>query len=648
LNRDPRTRTAAGFGTTAIQKNQEPFMRKAWSQVRTVIDANKQVKTTVFNMNVALRFTQKTFQQLSSNVLIAIARPVLSRIMGSPTTLYQQIKESPTPAALFSGTFRKMSRKYAAKSGSEEKFNFDKLVNDVNDGKVSPAPPKETPAGIFTLKDAADKIAPYKFSETLDWILKNRTLLAIVALLLFILLGVITGLSVVFIPLIAATAVGYYYANKLAANKNTAEEITDPQKQVEAISNIPPRPNFTLKLDRDLVPVVPTTTASNTDSVEAQNYRVALMDMTQRIALKEPPKPVVPLSLSNTHEKTREGINPRKTFPKRLNALIKFPATIKMEAPEEILPVMAYPDMEDPMYKKLTDISDEAFVPNLKFIQNNTISVLFKNQAFIEAYMVGLNHEMGRELLWREYPTDQRGSYFRQFWDVNGIISPSSPDGTITPEEKDAFKDITQIHTWKEASEKLGTHNNRPSETKDDEQLVLTIRGDLLKKYPDTLVFAQKAVPAGPGDEDSDDGKKLLLELTPQQFKEQIKFPIYRAEVQPDIKFFGFDLTGPRAKGTTPATGEDSLGWYFVIMQAPGAPVFGMDSSFNAGDDGLSWDDLSWKSFSTEIPFITKNSAPDFDPIDQVSWGTDAASMAYILFQKPNMVAVHASKMLAT
>ena len=29
-------------------------------------------------------------------------------------------------------------------------------------------------------------------------------------------------------------------------------------------------------------------------------------------------------------------------------------------------------------------------------------------RAFIEAVLVGLNHEMGRELLWRGYPTDQR------------------------------------------------------------------------------------------------------------------------------------------------------------------------------------------------------------------------------------------------
>ena len=36
--------------------------------------------------------------------------------------------------------------------------------------------------------------------------------------------------------------------------------------------------------------------------------------------------------------------------------------------------------------------------------------------------MVGLNHEFARKLLWREYPTDQRGSYFRQFWDARGFI----------------------------------------------------------------------------------------------------------------------------------------------------------------------------------------------------------------------------------
>ena len=44
------------------------------------------------------------------------------------------------------------------------------------------------------------------------------------------------------------------------------------------------------------------------------------------------------------------------------------------------------------------------------------------NPRFIESYMVGLNHEMARELLWREYPTDQRGTCFRQFWDLSAVV----------------------------------------------------------------------------------------------------------------------------------------------------------------------------------------------------------------------------------
>ena len=59
--------------------------------------------------------------------------------------------------------------------------------------------------------------------------------------------------------------------------------------------------------------------------------------------------------------------------------------------------------------------------------------------------MVGLNHEMARELLWREYPTDQRGSYFRQFWDVSGYL-PEAGENLATLAER--LKDIPEIHTW--------------------------------------------------------------------------------------------------------------------------------------------------------------------------------------------------------
>jgi hypothetical protein len=593
LNKDPRTRVAAGFGTLAIQKNQELYMRKAWSQIQTIIDANKRIRSTVFHMNVAVQFAEKIFTQLSSNALIAISRPVLSRIMGSPATLYQQMKESSLPTAVFSGTFRKMTapnRRFAKKYSGKRAFNYEQTITAINVGKLSAEPPKQAPGGVYTLQHAAVLIANGKLSPV-------------------------------------------------------AEQVADPQKEFEALPKIPVRSRFTLKLDRDLRTPPPTVTGDHTDSVEGKNYRQALFEMTRRMAIKEPQKEIPTLSLETMYQKIKEGIDPHKTYAKRLCSMIKLDA-IKPAQPATILPAMAYPDMEDPMYKKLTDISDEVFLPNLQFIKNNTISLLVTNPKFIESYMVGLNHEMGRELLWREYPTDRRGSYFRQFWDVSGMMSPSDPDGQLTPEEKAAYKDITPIHTWDEATELLGTHNNRQTETDNEAQLVLTIRGDLLKKYPNTLVFAQKAEAAAPNDVNADEGTMLRLNLSAEDFRKKVKFPLYKAEVLPDIKFFGFDLTVDRARGITPGPDTDNLGWYFVIMQAPGAPTFGMDISFNQGDDGLTWDDLSWENFSGDLQFIQKDIVPGIEPADHVTWAADSASMAYILFQKPNMIAVHARKML--
>ncbi len=43
LNADPRLRTAAGFGTTVIQVNQEDYMQRAWQQVGDVIEANRRI-----------------------------------------------------------------------------------------------------------------------------------------------------------------------------------------------------------------------------------------------------------------------------------------------------------------------------------------------------------------------------------------------------------------------------------------------------------------------------------------------------------------------------------------------------------------------------------------------------------------------------
>ena len=119
---------------------------------------------------------------------------------------------------------------------------------------------------------------------------------------------------------------------------------------------------------------------------------------------------------------------------------------------------MAYPDIKAPAYAPLETISSEHLLPNLKLVPNNTISLLAANQPFIEAYLAGLNHEFARELLWREYPTDQRGSYFRQFWDVSSYVDRA---GQRSPATRRGPEGHSAACTSGRRDSALGSHNHR-------------------------------------------------------------------------------------------------------------------------------------------------------------------------------------------
>ncbi len=96
------------------------------------------------------------------------------------------------------------------------------------------------------------------------------------------------------------------------------------------------------------------------------------------------------------------------------------------------------------------------------------------NRRFVEAYMVGLNFEMGRELLWRGFPTDQRGTCFDRFWDTRGA-APSRAD-------------VKPLHEWGEGV--LGAGQVPPAR----DQFVMLLRSELLRRYPSAVIYAIKAV----------------------------------------------------------------------------------------------------------------------------------------------------------
>ncbi len=188
------------------------------------------------------------------------------------------------------------------------------------------------------------------------------------------------------------------------------------------------------------------------------------------------------------------------------------------------------------------------------------------------------------------------------------------------------------------------------------DQVVLTIRGDLLKKYPNTLVYAQKAHLArdAKGNPEPSSDPVIATVATDADVQNEIKFPVFKATVDPDIQFYGFDLTIAQARGdANPQTDADDWGYYFIIQQLPGEPRFGMEITFAPDPENpVTWDDLAWTLFPDGESFIDVTVPPtSFTPAgpgeNLSQWGTDSAHMASILLRDPVMIAVHAKEMLA-
>jgi len=683
LNKDPRNRVPGGFGTSVIQKSQDDYVARAWAQVKKILEANRKILFTSFSLFVTETINKNFIQKLAPEKTLLFFSPILKKVKGSPTTLHYQMQQSNIQTAAVSASFRRLIRPrgayYEKLKNADTTFSHVKLLQDLNSGKVSAAPPKQAPDNITRIDKVTAGLPAEKLSPFIKFLLKNNLLLFIVLLVLLLIIAIVSGAWLVCLIIAIAAVALYFYSNKLKNQLTENAAINDPATLVTTLEKVPPRSNFVFTETDPVVPVTSTSgttvTQTNTssssssnaihfstvttftpaaagqDSLEAKNFRAAAINLNKRLSIKAPEKVFVPFDITNAYEKLQVATDPKLVFPRMLASLVYFSFNQEWLLNwEHLVPAMAYPDFEDPMYEKLRDISSELLIPNLNLIPPNTISLLVTNPPFIESYMVGLNHEFGKELLWREYPTDKRGSYFRQFWDVKGIITNET--GLTQEQLTEKYKDIIPLDKWFSTSE-LGNHNNRNLGGK--KQVVLVVKGELFKKYPNTIVYAQKAhiFKDSHGTPDASHEPVIIEVQTEDEMKAEIKFPIFKADVNPDIKFFGFDLTIPQARGADdPQNENDDWGYYFIIQQIPGEPRFGMDINYEPDDPAHpTWDDVSWDKYSPVKGFISTGVKPTgFTPTgageDINQWGNNSAMMAYILYQKPVMIAVHAKEML--
>jgi hypothetical protein len=614
LNLDPRFRAAAGLGTRVVQEQQEKFMRAAWEQVGQILEAQRRIRLAQFGVGVSLVwYDQSLLPALNAGPqrVLQLLAPLSRRLVSDGVTNHQILVTARVQPVLTSAAMRRMTR---PRGRLMRGLPFDAghppgaLLERVNSGEVPTASPKVAPAGVPTFDAVADRLAGRPDSAMF------------------------------------------------------ADAFRETNLNPGWVDGLPGVANFHVFAPHGEVPAP----QQGKDSEEAVRFKQALHDefavfVASAEAGKQVPK--LELDLPGFAKGALDGVNPGVTIPRRVRRQVGLPQRIIQEIGERLVEPMAYPVIDLPMYEPLKDISTELFLPNLNLIEANTITLLETNQRFIEAYLVGLNHEFARELLWREYPTDQRGSTFRQFWDVRGFLKPANAD----PEAlKEKLRDIPPLHTWSLGSA-LGDHDNRDQGGPAEQELVLVIRGELLRRYPNAVVYAHRARwQTTNGTIDPTQERRLVELATPDPQPTDVRTPLYQAKIDPDIYFLGFDLTAKVARGGSGMNQTDEAGWFFVLKERPGEPRFGLD---NDQQPIAVWNDLSWPDVQTTpggylqlaasagVELDTQNPpGPADEKFPQYSddlkvvqgFGSDltAAELAYILFQAPVLVGVHASEML--
>jgi hypothetical protein len=330
-------------------------------------------------------------------------------------------------------------------------------------------------------------------------------------------------------------------------------------------------------------------------------------------------------------------LDPTITYAREARARIQPApeAIVSTEGPEALAPLRLTPTFPQPMYEPLRDLFRDMLFPGLDALPNNAVLLLGPEPAFIEAFMVGLNDELGRELLWREFPTDLRGTYFRQFWDVRGQLDPQPTDA-----DRERLRDIPPIADWRAA---LGW-NMKPERGRD--LVFLLIKGDLLLRFPTTVIFAARArwsqvsgSAAAPAV--VDDSQNPVL-------------PSLQVDVAPGVRMLGFNIPGGIAAAVGGASPPAAPGWFFVIQEHPTEPRFGLNVS--RVDPLSTWRKLAWSDVAMRANGGSYIGASDKAPTltgtptqqdAKAVWGRTSADMAYIALQKAYRLEMHAGHWLA-
>ncbi|WP_299690050.1 hypothetical protein [uncultured Tateyamaria sp.] len=268
------------------------------------------------------------------------------------------------------------------------------------------------------------------------------------------------------------------------------------------------------------------------------------------------------------------------------------------------------PRLPVPLVDYLLKREPGAFMAGLRDMPDDTIAFFEENRAFVEAVLLGANHEVNQELRWRGFPTDMRGTVLPRFWNRGA------------PRHDPAQDDIGAITHW---AAPLGRQHS-PINDNGNPSLVVLIKGAVVRKLDEPVLRIDISTKAD----------------TWEAGRVQRKFlPAFSGKLGTGLAYYGFDV---------------SLDWllhdsrlnraFFVILEPPGRLRFGLDVGSRSTRQRAqrrssltNWDELSFSHLERDgagyIQSGQELAKPQGATLDLWGSARSSASIARSYWQKP-------------
>ncbi|MFJ8085365.1 hypothetical protein ACIQ6Y_32860 [Streptomyces sp. NPDC096205] len=618
LNLDVRHRIAAGLGAEFVRRNQEELMAHAWEFAGAVREANRTRAQGRLSERVAASVHRRHIATLTPAELVAVSAPAKNRVRsvrqagqgvtagaelhvsrltdGFAGTAFARLtrpsgpvaRRAVAPAGAFPGSDGNMPRNVprnvalgrSLANGSAIRGLAGALSVPVTEDvleEVAP-PPAQPVAGIVSLQVHAASAAEERLRAT-------RSL---------------ASLEVV--RMVAE-------ANGFVAPATTIDE---------GLGGLPFRPTLMAASTGETMSTLADTGMATMAAGSLQN---TLTSLVERSAIGEGGTMLlhqgrgpdvgaagVRVDAEGFRQRVVDGMNPDGLVGMRLADRVTVPSD--MGEPQGTEDVLRAPDFPAPMAMALLADAPDWFLPGLSAFPTDRVRLVAANAPFIESYLIGLNHEMNRELLWREYPSHRRGTTFRMFWP-----------------HADGSPDLPPIAFFEGGP--LGSHLSADT----SELVILLVRAELLRRYPRTLLFMVPARAA-------EDGSPAGLEPDSTLWSP----PVFALPVDASTTAFAFRGSPQEVVGPP--------GAFFVFQEHAYQMRFGFDLPVGEDDEPddvalESWNDLSWPRVIDERGFASVHRPVPAPAGTDLAWGVDAAQTAAIALQRPVRVARHASELVA-